>query len=72
MAVGGRRRPWAAAGGLATMGAAVLARFAVFEAGKASALDPRYVAGPQRERLDRREEAPGMAPSASEAPGPRS
>jgi formate-dependent nitrite reductase membrane component NrfD len=72
VAVGGRRRSWATVGGLATMGAAMLTRFAVFEAGKASALDPRYVAGPQRERLDRREEAPGVASSASQAPGTRS
>lgn len=54
VALGGRRRAPAIAGGLAAMAAGALTRFAVFEAGKASILDPRYVAGPQRERLDAR------------------
>jgi formate-dependent nitrite reductase membrane component NrfD len=55
-------RAAAVAGGTATMAAAALMRFAVFEAGKASALDPRYVTGPQRERLERRAEAAATSP----------
>jgi formate-dependent nitrite reductase membrane component NrfD len=54
VAMAGRRRVPAIAGGVAAMAASALARFAVFEAGRASTLDPRYVAGPQRERLDAR------------------
>jgi polysulfide reductase-like protein len=62
VAVAGRRRAGSIAGGLMAMAASVLTRFAVFEAGKASAADPRYVSGPQRERLERRRATP-------EAPG---
>jgi formate-dependent nitrite reductase membrane component NrfD len=51
--VGGRRnRALAVAGGLATATGGALLRFAVFEAGKAAAADPRYVVGPQRRELD--------------------
>ena len=45
---GRRVRPLAVAGGLATAAGGALLRFAVFEAGKASARDPKYVVGPQR------------------------
>jgi formate-dependent nitrite reductase membrane component NrfD len=46
---GGRRfRPLAVAGGLATAAGGALLRFAVFEAGKAAARDPKYVVAPQR------------------------
>jgi hypothetical protein len=47
------RRHWAVAagGGAALMAASALTRFGIFEAGKASARDPRYTVGPQRERL---------------------
>lgn len=49
---GGRRvRPLAVAGGLAAATGSALLRFAVFEAGKASVADPRYVVGPQRRDL---------------------
>lgn len=56
-----RRRAEAVTGGLAAMAAAALVRFAVFEAGKASVLDPRYVTGPQRKRMEHRRKA--AAPS---------
>ncbi|MEA2532473.1 MAG: hypothetical protein QOJ93_284 [Actinomycetota bacterium] len=46
---GGRRfRPLAVAGGLATAAGGAVLRFAIFEAGKAAARDPKYVVGPQR------------------------
>ncbi len=51
VAVGGRRRPVAIAGGVAAAAGAALERFAVVEAGKASARDPRLTVGPQRRRL---------------------
>ena len=51
----GRGRPAAKpvtrVAGLALVAASVLTRTAVFEAGQASARDPRYTVGPQRERL---------------------
>jgi Polysulphide reductase, NrfD len=47
----GRRRPAAVAGGLLTMAGSAFQRFAVHKAGFGSAADPRYVVGPQRERL---------------------
>ncbi|HLV59248.1 MAG TPA: NrfD/PsrC family molybdoenzyme membrane anchor subunit [Natronosporangium sp.] len=40
--------------GVALLAGALCARSAVFEAGRASAADPRYTVGPQRERLARR------------------
>jgi hypothetical protein len=36
------------------MAGACCERFAVFEAGQASARDPKYTVVPQRERLERR------------------
>ena len=33
------------------MAASALTRFGVFEAGRTSARDPKYIVGPQRERL---------------------
>lgn len=57
--VGGGRRGTAALSGLALLTASALLRFGFFEAGKASARDPRYTMEPQRRRLaDRR--AAGM------------
>jgi formate-dependent nitrite reductase membrane component NrfD len=47
----GRSRAGGAASGLALLAGSALQRFAVFEAGVASAKDPRYVVVPQRERL---------------------
>ena len=55
--VGGRSRLVSAAAGLALAGASLCTRFGVFQAGLASADDPRYVVAPQRERLSRRESA---------------
>jgi hypothetical protein len=46
------RRPAAAAGGLLLAGS-LLERWSVFRAGFASAADPRYTMGPQRERARR-------------------
>jgi hypothetical protein len=55
-AVLGRRSRVAAAGcGAVLLGASALTRFAIFEAGVASARDPAYTVVPQRERLERRE-----------------
>lgn len=53
-----RGRPWARRLAGASYAAGSLAlRFAVFEAGRASARDPKYVVVPQRERIRAREEA---------------
>ena len=49
--LGGRHRRVAAASGLALMAASALTRFGVFEAGLASARDPRYTIEPQKRRL---------------------
>jgi hypothetical protein len=54
MARGGRRRSGAAAAGLALMAGAAAERWAIFQAGMASAKDPRYTVGPQRDRLEQR------------------
>jgi formate-dependent nitrite reductase membrane component NrfD len=48
---GGRNRAAAASGAALLLGSA-LTRFGIFEAGKASTREPRYVVQPQRERLD--------------------
>lgn len=66
VALAGRKRAGAVAGGLAAMAGAMLLRFAVFEAGRASVLDPRHVTGPQRERLERRKAS--STPGASGTP----
>jgi hypothetical protein len=51
LAAGGRRHRWAAAvGGLMVAAGSACERYAVAEAGKASARDPRATVGPQRER----------------------
>lgn len=50
----GRSRPTRALGGAMLVGGSVLTRFGVFEAGLASARDPRYTVVPQRERLRQR------------------
>jgi hypothetical protein len=49
--LGGRSRLAAAASGAALIAGSALTRFGLFEAGVASAKDPRYTVGPQRERL---------------------
>ncbi len=52
--VGRRSRAGAVASGLALAAGSLATRFAVFEAGRASAKDPEHVIAPQRERLARR------------------
>lgn len=51
---GRRSRPVAAVSGAALMAGSAFNRFAVFEAGQASARDPKYTVVPQRERLEER------------------
>jgi hypothetical protein len=51
---GRRRRALRRLGGAAMVGGSVTLRFAVFEAGRASARDPKYTVVPQRERADAR------------------
>jgi Polysulphide reductase, NrfD len=61
--LGHRSRVAAALSGAALVAGSACTRFAVFEAGQASARDPRYTVVPQRERLERRqaEQAAGQA-----------
>lgn len=56
-ALSGRSRLVAATSGLALASASLLTRFGVFQAGLASADDPKYVVKPQRERVNRKREA---------------
>lgn len=49
---GARSRTAAALAGLALATGSLATRFAIFEAGQASAKDPKYTVVPQRERLD--------------------
>ena len=51
----GRSRTMGVLSGAALMAGSVCTRFGVFEAGQASARDPKYTVVPQRERLDRGE-----------------
>jgi formate-dependent nitrite reductase membrane component NrfD len=51
LAFGRRSRVAAALSGAALLTASACARFGIFEAGVASANDPKYTVGPQRERL---------------------
>lgn len=51
----GRSRAVAVVSGAALMAGSACTRFGVFEAGQASARDPKYTVVPQRERLDRGE-----------------
>jgi len=57
-----RSRIGSALSGAALLGGSLCTRFGVYEAGKASARDPRYTVVPQRERLDRLAEQDGTAP----------
>jgi len=51
-AAGGRRRPWLSRlGATLTLAGVGCTRWAVFQAGFDSAADPRFIVGPQRERL---------------------
>jgi hypothetical protein len=51
---GRRNRVVSALGGAAMLTASVATRFGIFEAGQASANDPKYTVVPQRERVDSR------------------
>ncbi len=62
----GRSRSAAVVSGAALVAGSVCTRFGVFEAGQASARDPRYTVVPQRERLRKQAEA-----QAAGEPGPR-
>jgi Polysulphide reductase, NrfD len=53
LGLGARRRSLAALGGAAILAASFCERWAVYRAGTASASDPRFTVGPQRERLER-------------------
>lgn len=55
LAAAGRRRTGAILGGALITAGAVAERYAVMAAGRQSARDPKYVVGPQRERLGDRE-----------------
>jgi hypothetical protein len=57
LALGRRSRVAAALSGTALLTASACARFGIFEAGLASAKDPKYTVGPQRERLAAAEQA---------------
>ncbi|MDQ7911161.1 NrfD/PsrC family molybdoenzyme membrane anchor subunit [Phytohabitans sp. ZYX-F-186] len=52
--LGRRSRIVAALSGVALLAASVATRFAIYEAGVASATDPKYTVTPQRERRDQR------------------
>ena len=52
--VAGRSRPGAAVAGAALLAGSLCTRLGIFEAGMASARDPKYTVVPQRERLDAR------------------
>lgn len=56
--LGGRNRTAASVSGVALMAGSACLRFGLFEAGQASARDPKYTVVPQRERLARRLAAP--------------
>jgi DMSO reductase anchor subunit len=54
--IAGRSRRGAALSGAALLASSALTRFGLFEAGMASARDPRYTVEPQRERLRARQQ----------------
>jgi hypothetical protein len=54
LAVGGRQRPVAIAGGLGVLAGALCERWGIFRAGVQSTQDPRHTVLPQRERVARR------------------
>jgi formate-dependent nitrite reductase membrane component NrfD len=58
---GGRRRWTRAVGGASFVAGSVLTRFGIFQAGRASARDPKYTVVPQRERLAERQPEPRPA-----------
>ena len=63
----GRSRAAAALSGAALMAASALTRFGVFEAGRASARDPKYTVGPQRQRLREQGEPASLTTSGQPA-----
>jgi formate-dependent nitrite reductase membrane component NrfD len=63
LAFGRRSRLAAALSGVALLTASACARFGIFEAGLASARDPRYTVEPQRERLAAAERTDSKAPA---------
>jgi hypothetical protein len=69
--VGARSRVVSALSGLALLGGSLAARFGVFEAGKASTKDPKYVVEPQRARRAQRTTSvtPGRAATNSPTTG---
>jgi hypothetical protein len=52
--LGRRSRLISAMSGAALVAAAALTRFGIFEAGVASAKDPKYTVAPQRQRMENR------------------
>jgi hypothetical protein len=58
---GGRRRWTRAVGGASFVAGSALTRFGIFQAGRASARDPKYTVVPQRERLAERQPEPRPA-----------
>jgi hypothetical protein len=69
----GRSRTAAVLSGAALLAGSACTRFGVFEAGQASAKDPKYTVVPQRERLERGEpvrfEKPAPAPGGAAPEG---
>jgi hypothetical protein len=65
--VGRRSRAVSAMAGAAYLTASLATRFGVFEAGLASAKDPKYIVVPQKERLARRQTG-GAAPHTQDQP----
>jgi formate-dependent nitrite reductase membrane component NrfD len=65
----GRSRAAGVVGGAALMAGSACTRFAVFEAGQASAADPKYTVVPQRQRVDEGSPAanPGLARGVGQA-----
>jgi hypothetical protein len=59
--LGRRSRAASVASGLALLAGSLATRFAVFEAGMASAVDPKHVVAPQRARLKAGSAAPGRS-----------
>ena len=57
--IGRRNRLVSALSGVALVAGSAVTRFGVFEAGRASARDPHYTIGPQRERISARAEPLG-------------
>jgi hypothetical protein len=60
LGLGGHRRAAAAAGGALLLASSACHRFAVYRAGIASAKDPKYTVGPQRERIASSGEQPAI------------